>query len=265
MEKAVTFIVRAMVDKPRTIRCLNSLYRQKNKAFRVIAITDIKGFSEELSERYENIECVYVKKKKSYVKAANKCIEKLKTSYFVFVHSDTVFQADAVDVLLSSGKKAVLFNVSGLSGDAFKTVYPQKKEEFGLAACLKNGVGIWNNVFSTEYVKKNALYLKDLDYFSQLMFILRFYSGVESFEAVNTVLAYKTAFPKVKDITYLEFSSNRRELKKIIRCFSRKGMDDVVMQIIRDFVVSNMHVYYEEKNVLKKLHIKLRLKMYFCI
>lgn len=265
MKKKVTFIVRAVTDKSQTIRCLNSIYRQNNEAFDVIVITNIGDFSEELTEKYENIKCVYIKRKKSYINAANKRIKKLKTRYFIFVNSDTVFPPNAVDMFLKSGKQLVLFNIAKLFNHNFAPLYSNKEDEFKLDTYIKNGVNIWNNVISTEYVIKNGLFLKSLDSFDQLMYILALYSGADSYDAINDVLAYKPTITQRREISYDEFSENSKELKKFLKSFSEKGMSDVIRQVVFDFVISNINVYYEEKSFFKKLMIKRRFRKYICI
>lgn len=264
VKEAVTFIVRAVNEKTQVFGCLNSIYRQNNKAYEVVVVTNIEGFSEELKEKYDGIRVEEVNAKKDYVKASNKLIKKLKTRYFVYTNSDTVYTPNTVDEILASKEEAVIFNISRLVKNSFVPVYP-RDEEFTFECYVQTGVHIWNNAISTEFVVKNDLFISKLDYFDQLMYLINIYSLVDGIRMIPMVLSYRAKVVTPKKISYSKFCQNRKALKKILRRFSTKGMNSVVKKLVADFVFDNINVYYEEKNFLRKLWIKHRIRKYICI
>ncbi len=264
VRKAVTFIVRAVDEKAPVIGCLNSIYRQLNKAFEVVAITNIEGFEEELKNKYEGIKVVKIKGKKDFVKISNKLIKEMETQYFVYANKDSVYTVNAVDEILKEEADCVIYNISRIVKKKFVPLCP-REEEFTFEQYINLGTSVWNNAFSTRFVVDNGIFIKKMDYLEQLMFLLNLYSLSKKIRMVQQTLVCREKLVKPKKISYVQFYENRKNLKKILKSFNLKGMHSVSKKLVADFVFENIDVYYEEKNFFRKMLIRYRIRKYICI
>ena len=262
MINEITFIVKGTDDKNSLGRCLKSIYRQSNKSYRIVVITNLDESDIEPFNNDEKTEFVFIKKKKDFLKTANAQIKQLKSRYFIYVNSDSIIPPDAVEKILDCDADVVVFNISRQgSNKRFGSVYP-RGDKFTLAKYIKCGVSVWNNAISTEYVINEKHFLTDWSYFSQLMYLLKIYSGVRTVGLISDVLICRSTLIRKKKISYAQFSANRRLLTKIMKGFAEKDMNDVKRQLVADFVLSNMGEYYKEKRFIFRLIKKHRFKKY---
>ncbi len=264
MKKAVTFIVRAVGEKAPVIGCLNSIYRQYNKAYEVVAITDIDGFAEELKNKYKGIQVITVNNKKSFLNKANKVIRDLETEFFVYANADSVYTPDTVDEVLKEEADCVVFNISRIHNKKFLPLCSREKE-FTFEQYINLGACIWNNAVRTRFAVDNNIYIKKMDFFEQLFYLLELYSLAGKIRMVQQVLVYREKMLKPKEISFEQFYRNRKALKKVIKRFNRKGMYAVSKKIVFDFVFANMDGYYQEKNFFRKMLIRHRIREYICV
>ncbi|MEE1321985.1 MAG: glycosyltransferase [Acutalibacteraceae bacterium] len=265
MTNDITFILKATDDKSSLGRCLKSLYRQSNKNFSVIVITNLKKTEIASLINSTEAEFIYIDKKKDFFGVANNRIKELKSRYFMYINSDSVIPPNAVEVILNHDEDTVVFNLSKQDKNGkFTTVYPENNK-FSLSEYIRCGASIWNNAICTEYVINEGLFLSDWAYFSQLIYLLRIYSGVRTICIIPDVLVYRAVLITKKKISYEQFSSNRQLLGKILKGFTVKNMNDVKKQIIADFVLSNIDEYYNEKRLVFRLVKKHRFRKFICM
>ena len=265
MVNEITFIVKGLDNKSSLGRCLKSIYRQSNKSFRVVVITSLEKKDVAFLSGNEKTEFVFIKDKAKFLETSNNLIKQLDSQYFMYINSDSVLPADAVEKILSRNEDTIICNISKPDKNhKFKAVYPKGKN-FTLSNYIKCGVSVWNNAICTQHVKNEGLFLYDWSYFSQLMYLLRLYSTVGTIGIVFDVLVYRATLIKKKKITYVQFSENRRLLTKILKGFTAKNMIAVKKQLLNDFVFSNIDEYYDEKRFIFKLIKKHRFRKYICI
>lgn len=265
MVNEITFIVKGLDNKSSLGRCLKSIYRQSNKSFRVVVITSLEKKDVAFLSGNEKTEFVFIKDKAKFLETSNNLIKQLDSQYFMYINSDSVLPADAVEKILSRNEDTIICNISKPDKNhKFKAVYPKEKN-FTLSNYIKCGVSVWNNAICTQHVKNEGLFLYDWSYFSQLMYLLRLYSTVGTIGIVFDVLVYRATLIKKKKITYVQFSENRRLLTKILKGFTAKNMIAEKKQLLNDFVFSNIDEYYDEKRFIFKLIKKHRFRKYICI
>ncbi len=265
MKKAVTFIVKAFGKKAPAIGCINSIYRQHNKAFEVAVITDNKKFKKKLSGKYEGIRVIVTREAENFSKVTNKLLRELETEYFVYANKDAVYTPNTVDEILKEESDCVIYNISRTNKNNRFVPLCSAEKDFTFETYINSGISVWNNAFRTRFVVDNGIFIKDIDYFEQLIFLLQIYSVAGKIRMVQQVLVCRENLVKPQAISFEQFYAHRKVLGKILKQFNQKGMYTVSKKIISDFVFDNMDVYYQEKNFFKKMLIRYRIRKYICI
>lgn len=264
VKKAVTFIIRVFGNKAQAIGCINSIYRQSNKAFEVVVITDNKEFKNKLEEMYEDIKVIKTKKSEKF-SACNKLIKELETEYFVFTNKDSVYTPNTVDEILKEESDCVIYNISRINKNGKFTPLCPVDKELDLKIYINTGVSVWNNAFRTRFIVDNGILINDIDYLEQLIYLLKIYSQADKIRVVQQVLLYREKLIKPKEISFEQFYNNRKVLSKVLKQFNKKGLYDVSKKIIADFVFDNVDAYYKERNFFRKMLIRYRIRKYICI
>lgn len=265
MRKSVTFIVKVFGKKAPAIGCINSIRRQYNKDCEIVVITDSKKFKEKIETEYDGIRAIRVKNPEKFPEISNNLIKELDTEYFVYANKDSVYPPNAADEILSEKSDCMIYNISRTNKNGkFVPLCPAEKP-FTFEKYMELGVSVWNNAFRTQFVVDNGLFIDDIDYFGQLMFLLKVYSLADKIRITEKVLVLRENLVKPKAISFEQFYENRKVLKKVLKRFNKKGMYSVSKKIVSDFVFDNMDVYYYEKSFFRKILIKNRIRKYICI
>lgn len=261
MEKALTFIVRAMKDRNKILRCLASISRQSNDNFNVIVLCSLDSVMDEINDIYPSYEVVKLNKSGDFIKSLKKVIGKVESTYCVFVDYDEIVTTNAVDLTSSEQSDMLIFNISRQKKNKFAALYPTNKDK-SIAEAIKSGVFIWNNAIKTDVLKDSIDQLTSLDYNSQLIFLLDCYSKASKSNFSNVVIAYKEDVENSKKITYPEFRKSEKQISLILKRLKRRKMNDIRVQIVNKFIVPQIEVIYNEKSIIKKVYKKYLIIKY---
>lgn len=260
MKKGITFIVRAQDDVNSLSRCLYSIKRQTCRKFRIIVIGK-KRFLKKISKISPKIALHPIAKYSEFPKAFNSELNNIQTTHLCILNNDEVLAPNMLEEILKIDFDICSANISALVGSNFVPRYPVT-EELDLVKIMQRGLGLWNNVFKTEFIIKHNLSLEGLTYQAQSMFLLEAFSFTEKVKINSNVLFYRDSLAQKKNWPYDDFVKNEKKLLTIIKRFSKRNQKEIKLQIIRDFVLVHLEVYYNETAFFSHLKQKHRFKKF---
>lgn len=236
-----------------------SIGRQNNENYRVIALCSSEGAKKQIEKNYPSFKIIEIENAAAFLEKLKEAFSLVETEYVALVNYDEILAPNAVDVILSKKKDAVVFGGSVLKNSRFVPRYSQPGG-LTLAGYMKNGFSVWNNAIKTAIIRNNSLSLNSLSYCEQAMFLLRCYYHARSFYVTEEVIAYREKQTPKAAITFDEFCENRNELEKILKSFSKRGMIEEKEQIVFDFALSQLGEAYREGSFFKRMKKKRLIK-----
>ena len=262
MREAVTFLVKATGNRHKIIRCLNSIARQIDDRYRIIAFCSLPDLRGRMKRDYPGIEIIGVDSDEQFVQKLNACLPRIETSHVMFVNFETVVAPNAVQTVLEQGADLLVFNLARKTKKRrFAPRFPVD-HALTLTEHLQQGFLLWNQAVRTDLLQKKSLRLQSFDPAMQTLLLLECVSNAENVRVLRDVLIYKDKVEAKAAPTFSQFSSNRKTIRRLARRFQKQGRTDLKGQMIMDFVISQLGSYYAERRPFAKLHKKRLLQKY---
>ena len=265
MQQSVSFLVKATGNRHKIVRCLNSIARQNNPNYKIVAFLSVDNLKGRLKRDYPGIEIVKTADTADFVEKANACLRRLDTSHCMFVSHEEVLAPNAVDVILRENKDVLFCNISRKnSKDRFLPRFPADKTA-DLLLHMQRGLLLWNAALRVKNIQRDNLSLSSYTPAMQELFLLENIALAESVGVEQSVLVYKDSLVAKQTPTFEEFKAHRSRIKQLSRRFQKKGLLSLKQQLIMDFVVSQLSNYYEETGPMSKLRKRRLLKKYLVL
>lgn len=187
-----------------SIRCINSILRQKNANIDLQLIFDTEDAKNQVLKSVEPFKPNFIFKGDRTNKAAySELIEKSDSDYFMFALYNQVFAMGCFDDIENSlkGYDGAIVNFSYRTGDMFYVMYEQisYSDYFSIAPFC------YNVIFKTKIFKANPIYFS-LAHEQQPFFVASYFSFVKKILFLDTVFYYRDSKPLndvfIADITY---------------------------------------------------------------
>lgn len=265
MQQCVTFLVKATGNRHKIVRCLNSIARQNNPNYKIIAFLSVDNLKGRLKRDYPGIEIVKTADTAEFITKANAALRRLDTSHCMFVSHEEVVSPNAVDVILGENKDVLLCNISRKNTkNRFIPRFSADKTTDVLQH-MKRGLLLWNAALNTELLRRGNLSLFSYTPAMQELFLLENIALADSVGVEQSVLVYKDTLSAKQTPTFEEFKTHRGRIKQLSKTFQKKGLLSLKQQLIMDFVVSQLSNYYEETGPLSKFRKRRLLKKYLVL
>ncbi len=265
MQQSVSFLVKATGNRHKIVRCLNSIARQNNPNYKIIAFLSVDNLTGRLKRDYPGIEIIKTADTPDFVAKVNARLRRLDTSHFMFVSHEEVLSPNTVDVILTENKDVLLCNISRKNTkNRFAPRFSADKTADVLLH-MKRGMLLWNAALRTENLQRTNLTLSSYTPAMQELFLLETIANASSVGVEQSVLVYKDTLAAKQTPTFEEFKSHRGRIKQLSKRFQKKGLLELKQQLIMDFVVSQLSNYYAETGPLSKFRKRRLLKKYLVL
>ncbi len=265
MQSSVTLLVKATGNRHKIVRCLNSIARQTNPNYSIVAFLSVDDLKKRLKRDYPGIEIVPTADTADFVEKANARLRRIETSHVLFVNYEEVLAPNAVDMILTRDADVLVFNISRKNTkDRFVPRFPAERDA-DLLQHVKKGLLLWNAALKTAVLQKGALTLSSYAPAMQELFLLENIALSDTVEVEPSVLVYKDTLSAKQTPSFAEFEAHKGRIKQLSRRFQKQGRLALKQQLIMDFVVSQLSTYYEETGPLSKLRKRSLLKKYLVL
>ena len=265
LEQAVTFLVKATGNRHKIIRCLNSIARQTNPNYKIIAFLSVDNLKGRMKRDYPGIEIVKTEDTPDFVTKANAALRRVATSHCMFVNYEEIVAPNAVDAVLTQDADVLICNISRKNTkNRFVPRFAADKTADVLQH-VKRGLQLWNAAIKTDVIRKNALSLSSYSAAMQELFLLECIAFAKTVAVEQSVLVYKDTLAAKQTPTFAEFKAHKGRIKLLSKRFQKQGQLELKQQLIMDFVVSQLSNYYEETGPFAKLRKRRLLKKYLVL
>ena len=265
MQDSVTFLVKATGNRHKIVRCLNSIARQTNPNYRIVAFLSVADLAKRLRRDYPGITIISVADTADFVAKSNAFLAKPETAYVMYVNYEEVLAPNCVDVILSRKADVLLCNISRMNTkNRFAPRFSSEKQADVLLH-MKKGLLLWNAAIKTEILQKNGLSLSAYSAAMQELFLLEAIAFSEKCEVEQSVLVYKDTLAAKQTPSFDEFRQHKKRIKTLSRRFQKSGQLALKQQLIMDFVVSQLSNYYADAALLSRHRKRRLLKKYLVL
>ena len=265
MQSSVTFLVKCTGNRHKIVRCLNSIARQTNPNYRIIAFLSVDDLQKRLKRDYPGIEIVPTADTPDFIEKANAALGRIQTSHVLFVNYEEVLAPNCADVILTRNADVLLCNISRKNTKSRFVPRFSAERPANVLMHMKKGLLLWNAALKTEVLRREKPVLSSYASAMQELFLLECIAGSEHVEVEPTVLVYKDSLAAKQTPTFEEFEAHRGRIKQLSKRFQRTGRLALKQQLIMDFVVSQLSTYYEETGLLSKSRKRRLLKKYLVL
>ena len=269
--------------------CLESIMQQTFSNFEVLMINDgstdaSESICKEFVEKDKRF-FLYSQKNSGVSVSRNTGLNNATGRYILFVDSDDICEKDMLEIMLENFQEEGLvvfsYNVINKKGKTkiIESNSITTKDDLIFSMCSNNNIGgfLWNKLFDYEIIKKfNIKFDNNIYFYEDFLFIMNYLRYIQKIVYVNKSL-YNYRLRK-NSLSSKNFNINQLSIfeaySKILYLINNEqSKDRIKIRYLKSYYLyknklseNNFSINYqiisEEKNILKKISKKEKLKFY---